>query len=80
MTEDDLISHATNAQLLHRLKYCRTKAKDHIAALKELVAVNDRIKSELKMRMVDLEIELGLAESHRLMSEDPYFDALLDLH
>jgi len=80
MTEDDLISYATNKELIHRLRYCKTKGKDHVAALRELVVISDRIKAELKMRMVDLEIEIGLAESYRLMSEDPYFDALLDLH
>lgn len=80
MADSELISYATNKELLHRLKYCRTRGKDMIAQLKELIAITDRIKDELKMRAVDLEMELKLAESDRLNSEDPFFSALLELH
>jgi hypothetical protein len=80
MDNEEMITFATNAQLIHRLKYCRTKAKDHIRDLKELVAINDRIKAELRLRLVDLEIELDLAASDRLNCDNPFFDALLDLH
>ncbi len=80
MSEDELIGSLTNKELVHKLKYTRTRAKDCIALLKELVVVNDRIKAELRMRLVDLQIETEIAESERIHCDDPFIDQLLDLH
>lgn len=80
MGEEDILLNIPNKELLHQLKYCRVKARDHIAQLKELAATFDRIKAELRCRIEDLEIEAKLAEFDRINSEDPFFSALLDLH
>ncbi len=80
MNEDELISRLTNKELIHKLKYIRTRGKDFIAQLKQLVEMNDRIKAELKMRLVDLQIEVEIAESERINSDDPFIDQLLDIH
>lgn len=78
--DEILISQATNEQLIHKLKYCKSRGRQHIAELKELVVISDRIKRELNIRIVGLEVELKLAEMDRINSDDPFFDALLDLH
>ena len=78
--DDDILRNKTNAELLHQLKYTRTRGKQMIQELKDMIAVHERIKTELHIRMVDLEIEMKLAESDRLNSEDPFFSALLELH
>ncbi len=80
MNEDELISQLTNKELIHKLKYTRTRAKDCITDLKQLVVVNDQIKAELRMRLVDLQIEEQVAESERKHCDDPFIDQLLDLH
>lgn len=78
--EKGMLSHLTNAELIHKNKYCKIRAKDIITELRELVSLSNQLKAEFKIRLIDLEIELELAESDRFNSEDPFFDALLSLH
>lgn len=78
--DDIILKYKTNAELLHQLKYTRNRGKQMIQEVKDMIAVHERIKTELHIRLVDLEIELRLAEFDRLNCEDPFFDALLDLH
>ncbi len=80
MDEYELIMRLNNKQLIHKLKYCRTMAKEHIQALKDLVRINDMIKAELKARVSALQDDIKLAESHREKCDQPIFDHLLDLH
>lgn len=79
--EEQILSRLSNKDLIHKNRYCKTKAKALIAELKELVVTTDRIKRELQIRVVDLKIETALAEEDRLNSANsPLIDALLDLH
>lgn len=80
MDEYELIARLNNKQLMHKLKACRSKAKQYIEELKALVKINDMIKFELKSRVALLEDDLKLAESYREKSDQPIFDHLLDLH
>ncbi len=78
--DDVILKYKTNAELIHQLKYTRTRGKQMIQEVKDMIAVHERIKTELHIRMVDLEIELKLAETDRLDSENPFSSALLELH
>lgn len=80
LNEEHLISRLSNKELIHKNKYCKTKAKDLINELKALVITSDRVKAELKLRLIDLQIESEIAENWRINSDDPFLDVLLDLH
>ncbi len=80
LDEEQLISKASNKDLIHKNKYCKTKARALISELKALVITSDRVKAELRMRLMDLEMECLLAEDDRQNSDDPFSSALLEFH
>jgi hypothetical protein len=73
-------SKLTNAELVHTHKYCRTRVKDLVKELKEVVTLSNQIRAEFEIRLTDLEIELEIAQDDRINSDHPYFEALLHIH
>ena len=75
-----ILEKLNNKELIHKFKYTKVRANDLVKELKELVRISAEIKMELRIRLMNLELEAKIAEKDRLDSENAFINKLLDIH